>query len=458
MNESLINPFGISHPTAVQTSLFASALFAKFDPTGRYIAAGRNNGSVEVWDLETRAPIRYLDGHVKAITSIDWSQNSRYVLTTSKDWNIVVWDLASTCDPLQRHCTIRFDAPVASGSQIILALLATGEAFIVDLRKKHKSRTELYEVLEEEEEDEDGQSGRSRPALTCARFDPTGKYVFIGTNVGSILVFNTRTKTMIARHKIPGAGNMKGFDFTNSGRRLVTNSSDRTLRQFILPSYPSSTPITDGMDGEEKSEEMDGKGFIEQELEPTHRFHDPINKTAWHAVCYSPDGEWLAGGAADSAAHKIYIWDLSNDGQLATALDGGREPLVHVHWHPTKSCIASTTYHGNILIWHHPSPERWGAFAGGFEEVDENVEYEEREDEFDIEDEVVIQERKMKAEEEEVDIESGASLVVRRVNPPPSGNLTIEDEDTAWADDEPDGDSEKWKMRIVIESDVVDGY
>jgi hypothetical protein len=36
------------------------------------------------------------------------------------------------------------------------------------------------------------------------------------------------------------------------------------------------------------------------------------------------------------------------------------------------------------LIWHFPNPERWGAFAGGFEEVDENVEYEEREDEFDI--------------------------------------------------------------------------
>lgn len=39
---------------------------------------------------------------------------------------------------------------------------------------------------------------------------------------------------------------------------------------------------------------------------------------------------------------------------------------------------------GSILIWHSPNPERWGAFAGGFEEVDENFEYEEKEDEFDI--------------------------------------------------------------------------
>ena len=57
---------------------------------------------------------------------------------------------------------------------------------------------------------------------------------------------------------------------------------------------------------------------------------------------------------------------------------------ILLQWHPSKPSIVSTTNHGNILIWHCPSPERWGAFAGGFEEVDENVEYEEREDEFDI--------------------------------------------------------------------------
>jgi len=61
-----------------------------------------------------------------------------------------------------------------------------------------------------------------------------------------------------------------------------------------------------------------------------------------------------------------------------------RTKKTPLQWHPSKPSIVSTTNHGNILIWHCPSPERWGAFAGGFEEVDENVEYEEREDEFDI--------------------------------------------------------------------------
>ena len=36
----------------------------------------------------------------------------------------------------------------------------------------------------------------SPAAFTVARFDPTGRYVFVGTSNGSILVFHSRTKTV----------------------------------------------------------------------------------------------------------------------------------------------------------------------------------------------------------------------------------------------------------------------
>ncbi len=35
-------------------------------------------------------------------------------------------------------------------------------------------------------------------------------------------------------------------------------------------------------------------------------------------------------------------------------------------------------------IWQTSSPDNWAAFAPGFEELEENVEYDEHEDEFDI--------------------------------------------------------------------------
>ena len=39
---------------------------------------------------------------------------------------------------------------------------------------------------------------------------------------------------------------------------------------------------------------------------------------------------------------------------------------------------------GSIHIWQTSSPDNWAAFAPGFEELEENAEYDEREDEFDI--------------------------------------------------------------------------
>ena len=145
------------------------------------------------------------------------------MLTSSKDWNVIVWDLLSDSDPVQRHTTLRFDAPVISAyfhprnSQIILALLGSGEAYVVDLRKENRGQVELCEVQEESDDEGEAQGTKQRyavfssqkthkvlmrvrptyrPAMTVARFDPTGKHIFVGTSSGSVLVFNTRSKSV----------------------------------------------------------------------------------------------------------------------------------------------------------------------------------------------------------------------------------------------------------------------
>ncbi|KAI6009893.1 hypothetical protein EDC04DRAFT_2871315 [Pisolithus marmoratus] len=153
MNATL---FSTPHPTTIQTSLVSGASFARLDLSGTLLAAGRPDGSGAIWDLDTRATVRWCEGHVKGLTAVDWSRNSRYVLTASKDWNIIIWDLPSLCDPAQRHTTIRFDALVVAASfasskqrvsscrsRVVLALLGTGEAYIVDLRSSHRGRFEL---------------------------------------------------------------------------------------------------------------------------------------------------------------------------------------------------------------------------------------------------------------------------------------------------------------------------
>jgi hypothetical protein len=96
-------------------------------------------------------------------------------------------------------------------SQITLALLQSGDAYLVDLRKKHRGRVELEEVQDDSDDDSSASprcallllsvllcrcSACHRSAMTAAQFDPTGRHIFVGTSTGSILVFNTRTKTV----------------------------------------------------------------------------------------------------------------------------------------------------------------------------------------------------------------------------------------------------------------------
>jgi COMPASS component SWD1 len=72
------DPFIIAHPTAVQTSLVSGASFARFNPSGQLLAAARSDGSAVVWDLDTRATIRWCEGHVKGVTAIECVQPASY--------------------------------------------------------------------------------------------------------------------------------------------------------------------------------------------------------------------------------------------------------------------------------------------------------------------------------------------------------------------------------------------
>jgi COMPASS component SWD1 len=59
---------------------------------------------------------------------------------------------------------------------------------------------------------------------------------------------------------------------------------------------------------------------------------------------------------------------------------------------------------GQIYIWSITTPQKWSALAPDFAEVEENVEYEEQEDEFDIRPLEEIQRRRLDLEDEEVDV------------------------------------------------------
>ncbi|OAV88720.1 hypothetical protein PTTG_28937 [Puccinia triticina 1-1 BBBD Race 1] len=404
MNRELQDPFAQDFPDTVESSLDSLAIITKFNPTGmfcgQYLAIGRLDGCVTIVDFETKRTIKFLMGHVKPITSLDWSRNSRYLLSSSRDWNVIIWDLNSG----EREQTVRFDAPVTSAQfhpinrkLLVVTLQSQEEAVFVDLRSqggrweldarqsRQSTNPDENPSTHESPEKDQASSGkrasrRKRQAATVARFNPSGDLIYVGTSQGTLHIFDCRTKVLVHIEQISNNNTIKSMEFDTKGSSIVLNSNDRIIRVYSLK-------------------------FKAGELIPSmildHKFQDTIVRTPWQGCGFG--SEYVVAGAGHKDSHQIFIWDRSS-GTLTKILDGPKDPLEAFDWHPTRPIVASVSILGLIHIWVTGVTENWSAYAPGFDELDENVEYREREDEFDYEDESDLERRRKDEQEGSIEI------------------------------------------------------
>jgi hypothetical protein len=230
------------------------------------------------------------------------------------------------------------------------------------------------------------------PWITCASFDHGGEHVFAATKDGTLFAFDVRPLwTVLQQHANSMQGSESGADASStirlpvvephvtlsiggstawhllvsrSGRDLVVNSSDGALRLFkvsdLLRSSFSSPP-------------SDVKPLL---------FQDVVTKVKFACCDLSGDGEHLVGGAnGDDTKYRLYLWSTAT-GQLLDRLTGPPLQLYAVAWHPSRTFVAVATSDGLVDVW---GPRvNWTAFAPDFQALPHNVEYVEREDEFDV--------------------------------------------------------------------------
>ncbi|KAG0267495.1 hypothetical protein BG011_004529 [Mortierella polycephala] len=215
------------------------------------------------------------------------------------------------------------------------------------------------------------------PAVTV-RFNRRGTLLAAGCSDGTIVVWDFDTRG-VSRSLL---GHVKTV---TSLRDIVVNANDRVIRLFAT--------------------KEDGPP------EQLHKFQDLVNRIQWNQCCLSSDSDYVIGGSAHQAEHNIYIWDKI-DGNLVKILEGPKEPLEDLAWHPIRPIIASVSSYGTIYIWATNYQENWSAFAPDFKELEENIDYEEREDEFDIVPEEEASKRKHDDEDVIIDV-----TTIEKINP-----------------------------------------
>ncbi|KAG2186066.1 hypothetical protein INT43_002504 [Umbelopsis isabellina] len=262
-----------------------------------------------------------------------------------------------------------------------IAALFQDAPVIVDM---NNGKIERYELPNDLPVEEDGASDKDqvvkeKPSsyTTSVSWNKNGDRIYAGTSKGFLNVIDVESRKIIHSMRITSTS-IKGLQVSRKGRDIVVNANDRIIRVYNISESTSIPKLQ-------------------------NKFQDLVNRIQWNQVCFSTDGEFIIGGSAHKAEHNIYIWD-KNMGNLVKILEGPKEPLDDLTWHPIRPVIASVSTYGNIHIWATSRDENWSAFAPDFIELEENLEYEEKEDEFDVVPEEEVTKRKQDDEDIKVDV------------------------------------------------------
>ncbi|CAL8139951.1 unnamed protein product [Orchesella dallaii] len=408
MNLELLESFCQNYPEEPDGVLdcISVAVTAQYNKLGTLLAVGCNDGRVVVWDFMTRGIAKVITAHSHPVCSLSWSRNGHKILTASTDNTVTIVDVM-TGDCENRF---RFPSPVLKiqfhprDPKMLLVCPLRHAALIVNIDGNHKA------VPVEDDMD----------LNIVASFDRRGNYIYSGNSKGKVSAYSVPDLVLRASFRI-GQGltsttAVKSVEFARRGNCFLLNSADRIIRV-----YNCDDVLKAGKDGDP---------------EPVQKLQDLVNKTMWKKCCFSGDGEYICAGSARQ--HALYIWEKTV-GNLVKILHGTKgELLLDVVWHPMRPIVASISS-GVVSIWAQNQVENWSAFAPDFKELDENVEYEERESEFDLEDEDKIVEEKGDKVDDDLEVD-----------------VTTCDPITAYVSSDEGGEDPDFLMFLPIAPDVVE--
>ncbi|AOA61538.1 COMPASS component [Komagataella phaffii CBS 7435] len=382
MNLSLLDPFAVAkeYPEVLFSKLeFGHSTLIKSSYNSDYLASGTIDGDIVIIDLDTHGIIKILRNHTRAINSLRWSNCGRYLLSTSRDWKVNLWDLTAN-EPIR---SLRFEGPIWQAEfspknqpfEIFISIFED-DCLFVNWEDKDDIRMSPISV--------EGSEESSNHYILTGVYHPSGNFLFVGTNKGLVNIISTIDGSTLFTEKITSS-NVKNIILSQTGYRIAVNFSDRIIRQFKIPDLVNEEP----------------ENWV---LEVEHKYQDVVNRLQWNSVSFNSNGEYLIASTFGSS-HEIYIWETTM-GSLVKILEGSKEELVDVDWNFKKCEIYAVGLDsGKIYMWGVIVPQKWSALAPDFVEIEENIEFMEREDEFDIIPENEMAQKNLELEEDiEVDL------------------------------------------------------
>ena len=226
--------------------------------------------------------------------------------------------------------------------------------------------------------------------------DRSGRFAFVGSVKGELSIVDLDSLTVMD-HILCCETKLRimHIHMSSQNDRILVNGCDRMLRVCSVDvkdiiagegatprTEDGATPSADNgatTDGQRASV---GKGPL---LTLVQTFKNSIENFAWGNCSFSHDCRYVIGSPLTKTGetHQLHVFNCLT-GNFECVLEGPPESVTHIEYHPHSPILLSVSSGGEVYVWAKNYTEKWSAFAPDFRELDENEEYVEREDEFDL--------------------------------------------------------------------------
>lgn len=279
----------------------------RFTPDGERLASVSSDGTMTLWDRETRRPLATLDGGSGPVNAVAFSPDGGTTATATgraqhppqaANYTITLWDKASQPVKLTGH-----------KNRVL------GVAFSPDGRTIASSSTDDTVMLWDVEQRRHLATLKHPDGVNMAVFSPDGRILATSGHDTKVRLWDVARMTVVG--ELAGhTGPVRTVAFSPDGSTVVTSSADETVILWDLASRRSLGVLAD-------------------------------NAGAVNAMAFSPDGRTIASAASDGT---VVLWDAAGRTRLASLI-GHSGQVRAVAFSPDSRTVATASADRTVILW-----------------------------------------------------------------------------------------------------------
>jgi len=351
-------------------------------PNGKWVVTGDNDGTIKVWDLESREELRTLKGHSQMINLIVILPDGQRVISTSWDKTIKVWNLDTGNElyTLKGHSRGINSVAIHPDGQQIISGSGDNTLKVWDLNPSigfhtqpgHNDKVNVLVIHPDRQRVVSGSEDKTLKVwnlktgeelhtlrghsdrITVAVLHPDGQRVVSGSNDKTLKVWNLNKG--IELYSLEGHnGGINALTIHPDRQRVISASWDYTLKVWnlktgeALHTLKGHTQVVNGV-----AIHPDGQRMITASLDKTLKVWDlesgeELYTLSGHtdriwAIAIQPAGHYVFSASLD---HTVKIWDLKTGTEIDN-LEGHNSWVYGAAIHPHGQQTVSTYYDNTI--------------------------------------------------------------------------------------------------------------